>query len=420
MALEPIILPPDKVEGITGEPTLDEHGNPIVVTPTDEPVKTDPPASDPPVDRGVISDFKSEGLEQLELENADGTKSNAFLNSDGRIVDDTGKVLYTKEEADALLSDVDLTELSIENVSKLSGIELKDETGATIQFDNTPAGFAAREAKIREQSYNEGANSSILEFFNEHPDIKQIFEFKQKNNTIDGFKPSVDYTTITLDKTNEAQLMEVIVEANMKQGKSKEQAEKYAAYIKANNTLYEEALDNQSVLKQMDATAKAEVQKQKDLDYQNTLNKVKQKFGYFVKDGKVEVLDNEGSVYNTIVTKGQIGEFRIPDVGLKVPQPDGSFKLMSRRQIADYISLAADKYGNSQAMIDYNARLSNPQEELMAYITTLLGGNISQLAKQTIAHSKAKEIRSVKLTSVKDINATPGNPNDLVSLKLQV
>lgn len=370
------------------------------------------------IDKVDVNTIKFDELDTVEIE-TDDSKVSGFRTKDGHIIDKDGNVILTARQAFELenqseTSDQTSEELTIENIAKLSGIELVDETGKPLQFEATSAGFAAREAKIQEMAISKGKQEALIEFFNQHEDLKDVYLYKSKNGTIDNYKPSTDLINSNLVKEETDKLEQIIIQAQIAKGDTKEKAERFVNYSKSDNKLYEDAIEAQTYLK-------AKQQEQVENKAKADRKAAEEYYGFTYEGDKEVVIDNEGSLYNKIITKGKIGDFKIPETGIKVKQEDGSIKQLSKRDILNYIALSADEYGNSQAEIDFNKRINKPDEKILLYLTTLMHGDLSQLSNELAKQDKITKGKTIITLGKKSIT-TPsgGNANKIIRYDLPV
>lgn len=426
--LEPIKLPVNIKVNETGDvikddtliPDLDEQGNPIIPDDVDKDKHGEEPNKDPLVidlnaEKGIfdITDFKFEDDSKTVIQDGDN-EIEAYLTENGDYINKEGKILLTKDEVEQLAAQTDTEDedsFTIDNISKLSGIELKDADGKPLVFENTPQGFAAREAKIREQAVAETKQEVINEFFKTNPDIAQVYNHKLTTGSINNFVPVQSLTETPLTKDDVELMEKIITAAQLHKGDSQERITRFIGYSKADNKLMEDALEAQTYLKTVEQNKIAETQRV--ANEQNT-----KYYGISFENGKEVVHDIEGSIYDKIVKKGQISGFRIPEVGIKIKREDGSIQTMSRKQVFDYISYAADTNGNTQAMIDYNKRLSNVDEKLLLYLTTLMHGDLSQLSNQVRDDNKGKRIPTITIGNNKP--ASSSNKPRIIKYNLPV
>ena len=83
-------------------------------------------------------------------------------------------------------------------IANLSGIELKDDKGNIIQFSQGLEGLAEREKKVAETYLSAGRNAALSDFFKQNPDLKSIYDYKQRTGSIENFSSYSDYSTIKI------------------------------------------------------------------------------------------------------------------------------------------------------------------------------------------------------------------------------
>ena len=141
----------------------------------------------------------------------------------------------------------------------------------------------------------------------------------------------------------------------------------------------------------------AAIKAKEEADYKAEIEKEIKFYGVsYEDDGKVKIYDAPGSLYDLVVVKGQIGEYAIPQEGLRIKTNDGE-KLISRQELFDYFSRPIKEINGmvySQAQLDEIVRLSNPAELAMRFIMNLNGG-VEQLIKTTIAKQEVKRLKSM-------------------------
>lgn len=408
-----------------GVPNLDDAPkDPIApVEPVDKPIQINKEREDiinalpADIETYDITDIDLQQLDAVEIQEGDSIVK-GFKTADGHIIDATGKILLTARQIYDNDNPVDTggtddTLFTIDNVAKLSGIELTDESGAPLVFENNPAGFAAREAKIQEIAINTGKQQAINDFFAQHEDIKDIFEYKVKNGTVANYSPSTNLLNVTITRDDVEALETMIVQAQVAKGDSLERAQRFVNYSKGDNKLYEDGIEAQTFLKNKVDSENLIIQKDRQ-------SKANDYYGFTFEGDKEIIFDTEGSLYNNIITKGQIGDFKIPQTGIKVKQADGTLKQLSRRDILNYIALAADDQGNSQAELDFNSRLAKKDEKLLLYLTTLMHGDLSQLSNELVNRDKIQ--KNKQIITIQKQSGTPsnGNPNRIVKYILPV
>jgi hypothetical protein len=345
-------------------------------------------------------------IESIEIDGKDYS-----LNENGDAIDSEGKVVMSKadieqhskspkgEEEDASegdpKGDEEEAEVSIADIQKVSGIELYDNEGKPVEYEMTVEGLAKREKDIKDTFLKQGQETALQEFFNSNPDLYNALLFKQKNGSLEGFVNKGRYADTEFKDKDEDFLYNTIVEAEIKRGRSPEQAKRIANYSKNDGKLKDDGKDAYDYLVDLDKKEEEQIKLKQDQEYAERLDRYKNHYGlYYDEKGKEVVVDNEGSVYNKVVTKGEIKGLTIPLEGLKVKRSDGTVKTYSRRDIFNYVAMAADpKTGMTQAQLDEANKLSNVDELLFRYLYNLTGGKMEQLVERKVLEGTAKRIK---------------------------
>lgn len=393
------------------EPVVEPGNEPTPPVKKEEDVDKSTPSTDPtPTDSPIIT------VDDVEYK----------LDKDGNAVKEDGSVFMSKEELDKLSKADEPTpddnnepiEATIADLEKLSGIEIRDTSGSKVEFDLTLESLAKREKAIKDLGVKEGTSKALDNFFKENPDIYRALAHKQKTGSLDGFTTQPIYKSMQVDTNNEEQLINLIVEAEVKKGSSPERARSIAKYFKAENQLAKEGQDAHKFLVSLEDKEIQSYEQIKQQNYKQAIEQEAKLYGtYYDESGKEVVVDTEGSFYNKIVTKGQFGNFVIPEGGIKLKAKDGSIKTLSRRDIFDYVAKPVTENGLSQAQVDEMNRLKNTDNLLSQWIGNLTGNDFSQLIERKILEEKSKVIKA--RLSTKSTTKTPSTPST-GNLKLKV
>lgn len=361
---------------------------------------------------GNTTDQSDEGktaeAAQEEVITVDGEEYS--LNEKGDAVDKDGNVFKTKDELDSLteepVDEEDTTQspggkekdASISDIEKMSGIEVYKD-GKKIEYDISVEGLAKRENDIKELGLKEGKDSAVNEFFSSNPDLYKAFLYKSKKGTLEGFTNEPFYQSIELDTSNEDQLFNFIVEAEVKKGSSSERAKDIAKFFKAEHKLEEEGKGAYNYLVDQEKQEIDSYNQQEQNQKKKAIKDEAEFFGtYFDENGKEVIVKNEGSVYDKVVEKGSFGNFVIPESGLKVKNKEGEIQTLNRKQVYDYVSKPVTKEGFTQAQVDEMNRMSSMDSMLYQYILNLTGNDVNQLIQRKILEEKGKTIKK-KLVS---------------------
>lgn len=353
---------------------------------------------------GKQADGADDEPEQVEI---DGTLYK--LDDKGNAVDDSGNIKFTAEQINEMSAadDNKLDEDYIEAISKVSGIIIKDDKGELVKFEPTIEGFAKRESAVKALGEQEGFAKGFNKFLADNPDIAALVDYKRRFGTIEGYSANVDYSKVEI-KDDENLLTDLIYKAEIQKGTSPERAKRIVDFAKSNNTLKEDATESLAWLrKNQEAEVKA-IREREAAEEKAELEKEIKFYGVsYEDDGTVKVFDSPGSLYDLVVTKGQIGEYALPKEGLRVKTKDGE-KLISREELFDYFARPIHEINGmvySQAQVDEINRLANPAELAMRFIMNIDGG-VEQLIKAELGKREVKRLRSLASKTGKN----NGNP----------
>jgi hypothetical protein len=381
---ENVILP------VGDNTTILDNGAPVV-----KPVETK--VNDKPVETPVA-----------ELANIDGVDYK--LDDKGNALKEDGTVFMTKEQMDS----IDNTDDLISKVEKITNIIINDPDGKPITYDSTPEGLAKRELDIVSHIKSVTAKESISGFLQSNPDINAMYEYKQKNGTLEGFGTKLDYSTIKVDKSDKTQLKQFIIEDQLSRGNSLDVAKSFADFAEKNNQLEKLGLDSYNILKTNQET-----------QFKDRQKKIKESNNrYYGADvdsaGNLKDLKVEGSLYDMIINKGEFNGLKLPKDGFILKGKDGATKVTPQDLFA-YSAFSADANGNSQLDLLVNNYLKSPANKLTIGMYILKGGDLSELATNAAATANAKRI--IISTKNKGIITQPiisGNPGDKEKLVLPV
>jgi hypothetical protein len=406
-----------QVSSPSDEPAVDTNKTPEGVTNPVKPVDSNPPVIDEP----VITPPSS----QEELIQIDG--KDYKTDSNGNALNDDGTIFMSKQDMDALESnnnggsiDDNQVEATIDDLEKLSGIKLTDKDGNKLKFDFTLESLAKREQYIKSLGYSEGSQKALNQFFTDNPELYKAFVYKQTKGTLEGFSNQPVYKNIQIDSINEQQLLNLVVEAEVKRGKTLDQAKRYANFLKVENALEDGAKDAHSYLvaEEDKEFNSYELNKQNQLKQQIEFDK-KYYGTYYDDNGKEVIVGTPGSIYDKIVNKGQFGNYVIPEDGIVVKN-NGKEVNLSRRQIFDYIATPITDDGRTKADLDLDRLFSNVDFKLRYYMMNLTGGDLSVFLNREVLNQKSKNIKRTLSTSKPNTSQVSNNSSTKKVVKLVV
>ncbi len=332
------------------------------------------------------------------FENEDGTEVTYKLNEKGDAINEDGSIFKTSAEIATLSSTAtDENEISINDIAKISGINIIDDKGAPIEFDSTIEGFAKREVAIADQYMNQGYNKALEDLYKSNPEIPILLQHKKLYGNLDSFGKAIKYQDINIDADNKDLHKSLIIEAEIARGRDIKAATKLADMYIADGSSHDEAKSAHQYLldkqKQLDAAqAKTIADAQEDMQ-----RKAETYYGVKLDNGKVTPLNIENSVYDKIVKKGVIGEFKIPETGVTVKQPDGKTIKLSREELFNYMSIVDSELGMTRAEAYQQQYLKDTNNYILHNLRMLMGYDFNQLIVNAVGKKQLEVTRRIKL-----------------------
>ena len=300
----------------------------------------------------------------------------------GDVVDKDGNVFKEAKDVKAWIesfevNNVNPDEISIETLQKTFDVELTDENGKPIEFENTPEGVKSYVESIIEVQKEEIQEATINTLYAKYPILETLIPYIATNGgSIEGFTDVKDRSGVTIDESNEAQ-QESIIRESWAEQKISGNVDNYIAYLKANGMLLDTAKAELAALQEKDASLREELAQQAEEAEQAAIE-LETQFWTGVK----EVIDSRS-----------IAGYKIPDTiiierdGKKISAtPDDFFNYMYQVD-ANGIS----SYDNDLAKESLEDRRNDAI--LRAYLK-FVGGNYTNLVDMAI---NDKEVKKLKL-----------------------
>ena len=354
----------------------------------------------------------------IKIDTGEGIKD-FILDEEGNATLD-GQIVYTKDQLELSNSE----ETTFDNIhtliSEVSGLELLDEEGKPIEFENGIEGLAKREIYIKDKFYKEGLNNATLDFFKNNPDIYDMYEYKRRHSSLEGYNKQVDYSSFEItDETSDVELESIIREYYSKRGNDKETIDRLIKLSKQDETLKIDALKHLQQLKELQ---KEDLRKAKELEVEEerkAIDKYETYYGVtYTKDGKLVDKNVQGSIYDKLVKQGKVGNIFIPQEGLIVSNEDGTKSRFNRLEVFNYFyKPVAEQNGVylTQAQVDENNRLKNTDNFLIQGIRNITKGDISSLEKAMENVIKLKNANAM----MKVVHSKPGSVTKLTDAELK-
>ena len=313
------------------------------------------------------------------------------INDKGEAVNAEGVVVKTLDEVKALLkegsfkdAEPDATDLSgiLTHANTALGIEFKDEQGNPIVFEPTVDGIAARDRYIIDNVAAQIANESVKSIFNADPDFESLYLYKKQNNGSSlGWTPEPDYGKVVLlpatDANAEKQYLDLIIKAEVAQGRDSKTAEMLAKYLIDDGKGEETAkvalatinrLNESNLEKSRNEAALVEAQRSKDIE------------AYW---GNVK----------TVLDKGVANGIAIPAF-ITIKTDEGVAKTVPRSVIYDFMSKPI-KDGKSALQL-FNSEMT-VEDRIVDALMKFTKYNYGDVVKAATASSKVEFIRRTKV-----------------------
>lgn len=334
------------------------------------------------------------GQEEAELSTGDSIELDGVtytVNEAGDLVDEKGEVFKTKAELPEFLKGYttedanEIPEINVEDIQKLVGVDVVDDKGTAVKFDNTPQGVAEYINSVLELKKAEFAQAGINKLIEDYPVLNDFLSYYIANgNSYKGFGEMKDRSGIVIDESNESQQIAIVREAWKEFGK-RGNVDKYISYLKDSGQLLDAAKDDLAALQQADAevreqNSKAAIEAQKEYDAQ---------VAAYWKEVK------------SCIDKREIAGYKIPDV--IILDRDGKQVSATPEDFFNYV-YQIDEYGMSQYQkaLAKETPAERMNDELLKAYLEYTGKSYNSLLEMAVAD---KEVKKLRLTANKNKSA---------------
>lgn len=265
-------------------------------------------------------------------------------------------------------------------ITKLTGFEIKDESGKPIEYEDSYQGLAKREEDLVKMVSTEVAGTAISRFFEDNPDLKQAYHYKITKGSLEGFSLGKDYSKVELKDDDTQAQFDIVVEAEMMKGNTKERAEKIANYIKEDGALLEES---KLALKFITDT-KNEVIRKRDEDLKNQ------------QIAEQKAIDEYWTNVQNIIESGKIKDYSIPSI-IKI-SANGKTVEVTRQDFYNFMAKPIGTIeGKPVSAYDVALIKSNEQrtieDDIFDAFLVFIGNDRSQLIKGEIKKEQIKNLK---------------------------
>lgn len=334
------------------------------------------------------------------IDTPDGT---LIVDAQGNLIDKDGNVFKTKDEANDYLNQFDADEdgdgqeeeLSIKTIQEAIGVDVVDDKGKKVKFDNTPEGIKSYVNSVMEIRENEIAEAAINRLYQDVPVLPDIINYYVANGgSLEGYNEIPDRTQIVIDENNVSQQKAIIKQAHKEFGRRGD-VNKYIKYLEDSGQLLETAKDELAALQQADKEEHEKLRQQAEARIKAD-EEASEKYWNGVK----KVIDSK-----------KIAGYQIPDN--IIISRDGKKISATPQDFFNYL-YQVDDNGKSRYVYDLEAQTPEARRDdqiLRAYLT-FVGGNYASLVDMAIKEEKVRTLRmkSKQATAKGGIRVTP--PSD--------
>lgn len=303
------------------------------------------------------------------------------VDKDGNLLDKDGKIFKDAKDVQEFIKSFDAiddgeTELSIDTIKEKVGIDVVDENGKPVEFENTPDGIAAYIDSVIEQRQEEFAEAGVNQLLATYPIVQDVINYYVANgNSLEGFGEIKDRSNIVIDEKNIAQ-QEAIIRESFKEFNKRGNVDEYIQYLKDKGMLY--------------TTSQEELQGLVDADMQ-----AKEQLAEQAREAAIKEQQESDAYWNSVneVIKGRkIAGYEIPET--IIINRDGKKIAATPNDFFNYV-YQVDQQGNSRYTSDL-AKMTPEQRRddslLRAYLR-FTGGSYADLVNLAVKEKEANTLR---------------------------
>lgn len=315
---------------------------------------------------------------QIEFEGKD-----YVVDANGNIVDADGNIFKEAKDVKDFIQSLDAStgnenEISFDAIHNALGIDITDESGNPIEFENSVDGITSYVTQAIESAKEENQKEAINILFNKYPILNDVLNYYLANgNSLEGYNEIPDRSALVIDEDNVEQQENIIKTAWREQGR-KGNVNGYIEYLKSTGNLFNTAKEELEGLKENDKQvreAREEEARRIEMEEQKAVQE------YWNK------------VLGRIKSKN-IGKYRIPDTIVRTV--NGGKVAGSIDDFFNYL-YRVDNEGKSAYVRDLekrNAEDALDDDILRAYLT-YSGGNYDSLVSMAINEQKVKKLKLI-------------------------
>lgn len=302
-----------------------------------------------------------------------------LLDKDNNIFKSSNEVAEWLAQFETVDDDEDADAINLANIQKAIGIDLSDENGNPVEFENSIEGIKSYINGVVEANREENYKTAFNSIQQQYPFIDDVINYwVANNNSLEGYNEIPDRSKIEVIPNNTAQ-HEAIIRQAWAESKRPGNIEDYLQYLKSSGNLEAVARDELKGLQQLDADYRERIAQQAE--------EVEAQQQQYIAEYWKSVQD--------IVQGGKIAGYDIPET-ISVNR-DGRTIAVGRNEFFNYL-YQVDGEGKSMYQRDIEAtdETAQLQDQLLRAYLMFTGGSYADLV--TMADNKNK-VKHLKLTA---------------------
>lgn len=302
-----------------------------------------------------------------------------LLDKDNNIFKSSNEVAEWLAQFETVDDDEDADAINLANIQKAIGIDLSDENGNPVEFENSIEGIKSYINGVVEANREENYRTAFNSIQQQYPFIDDVINYwVANNNSLEGYNEIPDRSKIEVIPNNTAQ-HEAIIRQAWAESKRPGNIEDYLQYLKSSGNLEAVARDELKGLQQLDADYRERIAQQAE--------EVEAQQQQYIAEYWKSVQD--------IVQGGKIAGYDIPET-ISVNR-DGRTIAVGRNEFFNYL-YQVDGEGKSMYQRDIEAtdEIAQLQDQLLRAYLMFTGGSYADLV--TMADNKNK-VKHLKLTA---------------------
>lgn len=332
-------------------------------------------------DKGGKSDKEDE---VVELEKGSTIKigdDEYTVGENGDILDKDGKVHVeadkVKEWFDSFDKVDEITDkLNIDNIINIVGVEITDNEGNKVEFENTPQGIKSYIDSVIETKREEHFEMAMESLYQRYPIVEDFINYYVANGgDYRGFGQDIDYSAIEIKEDNVEQQKNIIRHAWSVTNRPGD-VDGYIAYLESASQLYSVATS------ELENLVKADDEKKKQIAEEAARVQSEQ---------DTQIKEYWQKTHDTIID-GKLGNYKIPDT--IIVNKNGTKVSKTKEDFFNYL-YRTDKDGKSQYVKDLEAETveSRLYDDLTRAYLKFTGGNYGNLIDMEINKQKVIKLR---------------------------